>query len=284
MINAQKLVFQAKQLMKGKLKPETLQQLKYNIPWKYRLNSRIFEELLEKEKISIILPCFNESETISDIIHQILFLNIHNLEIIVVNDGSKDNSFEKLKKLQETEELKNILRIIHHDINKGYGRALINGILAATGDLIVTLDSDGQHNPLDIPWLCLPIKYENVDLVIGSRYEGKYHYRIPLLNRIGESFIQIILKFFFGINFINNQSGFRIFDKKVKTVVSKLKNSGMIFTTEFLIQSKLENIRMIEYPIELYNRKNGNSNVVKTRLFLELLKCVFEIKFPQKQF
>ncbi|MHA1337355.1 MAG: glycosyltransferase family 2 protein [Promethearchaeota archaeon] len=94
--------------------------------------------------------------------------NHQKYEIIIVDDGSTDNSILEIRKIIHN---KNI-RILQHDKNKGYGAALLTGIKHAKGKIIVTMDSDGQHNPEEIDNLIKPILENKADMTIGSRYKG----------------------------------------------------------------------------------------------------------------
>ncbi|KKL70165.1 hypothetical protein LCGC14_2107630, partial [marine sediment metagenome] len=98
-------------------------------------------ELVLKQKkrlISIVIPLYNEENTILDLIERIP--NHHQYEIILVDDGSTDTSLERIKEIENRD-----IRIIQHERNQGYGAALLSGFKHSTGDIIVTMDSDGQH-------------------------------------------------------------------------------------------------------------------------------------------
>jgi glycosyltransferase involved in cell wall biosynthesis len=223
-----------------------------------------------ERKVSIIIPCYNESKTILNVVHKIHELHLKHYEIIIVDDGSTDDSVDLLK------QTKNI-KIITHNDNLGYGKALINGILQSTGDIIITIDSDGQHDPGDIPGLCEPILQNKADLVVGSRYKGSYSYRIPFINRAGEAFVEIMLRIFFdhknGIK--NNQGGFRAFNHKTVKIFKEITFHGMTITTEILILALQKGFRVLEAPITLKDRLVGKSRVRKVVLLGNILYCFF---------
>jgi len=134
--------------------------------------------------ISIIIPLFNEENTIKDVIERIP--NHQQYEIILVDDGSTDNSIKKVQEIKDRE-----IKIVTHPKNKGYGEAVLSGFKHATGDILVTLDSDGQHNPEELPNLIKPIINKKADITIGSRYLGKCNYKMPLYVQVGAYFVQI---------------------------------------------------------------------------------------------
>ncbi|MBD3201152.1 MAG: glycosyltransferase, partial [Candidatus Lokiarchaeota archaeon] len=166
--------------------------------------------------ISVVIPLYNEENSIGKVLNCIP--NHLNYEIIVVDDGSTDNSILEVKKVENLK-----IRLIRHKTNQGYGAAILTGLKHARGEIIVTLDSDGQHNPKEIPKVIEPILNNNADIVIGSRYLGKCLYRVPLHTRTGELFIKFMLKSLFGLKIGNNQSGFRALRRETLTFFDQMK-------------------------------------------------------------
>ena len=180
--------------------------------------------------ISVIIPLYNEENSIKSLLNN--FPNHYRYEIIIVNDGSTDNSIQKIKEVNNSS-----IKIIHHERNLGYGAAIKTGFDHAKGDIIVTMDSDGQHDPKEIPYLIKPLIANQADLIVGSRYLGQCKYKIPLHTRAGEYFIKMSLWFLFNQKVYNNQNGFRAFKKDSLQLLKKLKSDGMGFTTELLFES-----------------------------------------------
>ncbi|MGQ4876901.1 MAG: glycosyltransferase family 2 protein, partial [Promethearchaeia archaeon] len=201
------------------------------------LNNNSFNSILKEISISIVIPLYNEENTIGNLINRIP--EHKNLEIIIVDDGSKDKSPEIIKKLMK----KRKLILIRHRINQGYGKALLTGIKKASGDIIISMDSDGQHNPEEISKLLIPILKKEADIVIGSRYLGRSNYPVPIYTRLGELVIEKILKIFFKQTIKNNQGGFRAFNRKSLIILNDIKYKGMAFTTEILFKASLMGLR-----------------------------------------
>lgn len=129
------------------------------------------DKIFPDKEISVIIPVFNEESTISDLIHEIVeTLSKGNLdfEVVIVDDGSNDRTLEVLREVKQN--LPKVLRVAHHLNNKGNGAALRTGIRVAHGEVVVTMDADGQHDPEDILKLLADIP--PYDLVIGARTEN----------------------------------------------------------------------------------------------------------------
>ncbi len=217
--------------------------------------------------ISVIIPVYNEENSIKGVIKRIP--NHRKYEIIIVDDGSTDNSVSKVKEI----EYDNII-ILQHQKNLGYGAALITGFKNATGNIIVTLDSDGQHKPEEIEKMIKPILQDKADLVIGSRYLGDCDYKVPLCTRIGEYCVNICILMLFGQRVGNNQNGYRCFRKEILNVLNNNLYVGMGFTTEFLFECAYNKLRIIEVPISLNPREHGTSYVDLVKIFKSILNCI----------
>ncbi len=226
--------------------------------------------------ISIILPMYNEENTIRSILEMLPRSKL--IEIIIIDDNSTDNSLKEIKKVKHYNEFK----IIRHLENRGYGNAILTGMKYATGDVIVSMDTDGQHTPDDIFSLIKPIFKGRADYTIGSRYLGSYHYRLPLATRLGEIFVEKFFQIFFGIKIMNNQNGFRAFTRELIPVFSNAKFLGYAFCTEQILQAKISEHKVLECPIKVYDREYGYSKIKLHILTLNILASLliyYLIKF-----
>lgn len=231
-------------------------------------NNHIKDRIQNKNPlISIILPLYNEEKSVKNVID--LIPNDIDHEVILVDDGSTDESIENVKKVNNK-----YIKIIKHEQNKGYGAALLTGFNYASGDIIVTIDSDGQHNPKEIPNIIEPIINKNADMVIGSRYLGETLYPIPLHIKIGEYFIKKALRLLYNQEICNNQSGFRAFHKSILAQFGEFYDYGMVFSTELLLKTLEIQKKIIEVPISLKPRIYGTSYVKLARILIKILTCV----------
>ena len=228
----------------------------------------LFSSRIDSKLLSIVIPVYNEEKTIRKVLEELP--KNKSIEIILVDDHSTDNSLDEIKKAKNL----NRIKVIKHEKNQGYGSALLTGINHATGDIIVTMDSDGQHCPEDIFYLINPIFTKEADITIGSRYHGTYNYRLPVSTRLGEAVIEKFILILFGQKVANNQGGFRAFHKRTLKIFKNIKFKDYAFTTELLLKASLSKFRIKECPIHLIDREYGSSKIVLSKLIFSLLLCV----------
>ena len=196
---------------------------------------------MKTPKVYIILPAYSESKVIKEVISSIKKEGYKN--IIVVDDGSNDNTYFEAKSTGVV--------TLSHPINRGKGAATQTGIDAAkllNADIIVTMDSDGQHDPKDIRKLVRPILEDKADVVIGSRMlntKDMPQSRI-LMNKIAN----IVTYIFFGIMVSDSQSGLRAYSKKAYNSVYTYMDRYE-FESEMLGQIKDANLKIKEVPIKV---------------------------------
>lgn len=228
-----------------------------------------FDASKESVLISIILPVYNEENTIGSILQNLPYHP--SIEIIAIDDHSTDASLKEIEKVR----INRGIKVLRHKLNKGYGATIMTGIKNATGRIIVTMDSDGQHNPDDIYHLIKPILNGTSDFTIGSRYLGSYHYRLPLSTRFGEVLTEKLLRLFFGVNILNNQNGFRAFKREIIYIFENMRYFGYAFCTEQILIAALFGYKIKECPIKVYDREYGSSKIVLWKLALDILSSIF---------
>jgi len=190
------------------------------------------------QNITVILPAYNEEVSIGSIV----LLTKHYVDnVIVVDDGSSDRTAEIARKAGA--------EVIVHEVNKGKGSALKTGFSAAEGaDIIVTMDSDGQHNPRDIPRLVQPILKGEADLVNGSRYLNGLDRNTPLYRRVGQRVLDRFTNLNSGLKITDSQSGFRAFAASTKEFF-RFNAQGMAIESEMLSDAAKSGIRIKEVEI-----------------------------------
>jgi len=171
-------------------------------------------------KISIIIPAYNEDEGIENTLCELLeFAKGRDWEIIVVNDGSTDKTVEKLKKYDR-------IKVIDHPYNKGYGAALKTGIRQAICDIVVFFDSDGQHNPEDIPRLLE--KLPEYDMAVGQRTKNT---RKDWLRKPGKWILGIVANILSEHKIPDLNSGLRAIKRNIIFDMLEIFPDGFSFST-----------------------------------------------------
>jgi len=189
-------------------------------------------------KTLIILPAYNEELTIGSVVALAKKFG----DVLVVDDGSRDKTS---KIAQEVGAI-----VLRHEVNKGKGCALKTGFkyaLSKEYDIVVWLDSDGQHNPDEIPLLLEPIVKGEADLVIGSRYLNESKKEIPIYRRLGLWVLNTMTKMAAKVE-VDSQSGFRAMNKKALESLD-LSSDGYSIETDIIVKASEMGIRLMEVPI-----------------------------------
>jgi len=196
-------------------------------------------------KLSIIIPAYNEEKTLQRVLESIprKISGINEIVTIVVDDGSTDRTYS-IAKSKATHALR-------HAINLGVGAATITGIDMAKklkSDMVVTIDADGQHNPLDLPKLIDPILAKKADIVIGSRMLNSNN-SMPAIKIIGNWVMNFITFIVFHRWVSDSQSGMKALSSKALSRM-KLCSMGYEICSEIVGDAKEKNLKLIEVPIE----------------------------------
>jgi glycosyltransferase involved in cell wall biosynthesis len=207
--------------------------------------------------LSVVIPAYNEEKGIAEIIQRVLGLKeelgrigIGDLELLVVDDGSKDQTAQIARQIED-------VCLIQHAKNKGYGAALKTGFSIASGDLIGFLDADGTYPPEYFPQLCLKAM-NGSDLVIGSRMAGAAS-QMPLMRRIGNLFFANLLSLLGCQHISDSASGMRVFKRQVLERIYPLPD-GLNLTPVMSTRAVHEGICMTEVPIP-YCERLGRSKL-----------------------
>jgi hypothetical protein len=203
-----------------------------------------------KESFSLCLPAYNEQDNIEDTLDAacvILPEFVERFELVVVNDGSGDQTGAVLARFADNEPR---LRIVTHEENRGYGAALTSALRAAQGDLVCILDSDGQFSLLNLPELLL--KTDTADVVIGYR-KKRADSPIRLLNAWAWNRLMRVL---LGIAVRDLDCAFKVFRQDTVRSLS-LTSRGACISAEILVQCVRRGLKIAEVPVDHFPRSHG---------------------------
>jgi glycosyltransferase involved in cell wall biosynthesis len=159
-------------------------------------------------KVSIVIPCYNEKETIEKIVDAVLNAPLENKEIIIVDDCSQDGT----RAVIQDRVSQMVDRIIYHPENRGKGAALRSGFAAATGEIILVQDADLEYSPQDYPLLLEPLLSGKADAVLGSRFMGGRPHRVLFFwHMVGNKFLTLLSNMFTNINLTDVETGYKAF-------------------------------------------------------------------------
>lgn len=212
---------------------------------------------MNKRNVSIVIATLNEERYIAEVIAAV---KDYTDELIIVDGHSRDKTVDIARSLGAK---------VIYDNGKGKGDAIRCGISSATGDIIVFIDADGSHDPLDIPRMVAPIQDGCADMVIGSRGTGgsdELHGDIEKFLRItGSGLILLLINYRFNVRLTDSQNGFRAIRRSVAIDLGLCENITTI-EQEMLIKCLKKGYKVVEVPAHEYARKFGKSNISLRRM------------------
>src|SRR3989338_2896603 len=216
-----------------------------------------------KEKITkviVMIPAYNEEATIGKVIRDIKEIgrnDFNKIEVLVVNDGSTDNTIRVSKEAEAD-------HLFSHKNNLGLGMTFKDGINEALkhgADIIVNIDADGQFNPKDIPRLLQPILENKADMVTCSRFKDPALVpKMPGIKIFGNKFFARIINSFLNKSYTDTQCGFRAYSREAALHLTLF--GKYTYTQEVFIDLVKKGFRIVEVPCAVIGERNGKSRVV----------------------
>ena len=229
-------------------------------------------------KISIVIPCYNEANTIETIIKAVLSTPFNNREVIIVDDNSTDGTKEILNKKISP----HVEKIIYHEINQGKGAALRTGFENVTGDVVIIQDADLEYNPLEYPILLQPILDGVADVVYGSRFQGgKAHRVMYFWHYAGNKILTLLSNMFTNLNLSDMETCYKTFRTEI---INQIKIEENHFGVEPEITAKFAKLgcRIYEVGISYNGRTYKEGKKINWKDGISALWCIVKYNLIQK--
>ncbi|MGB0917820.1 MAG: glycosyltransferase family 2 protein [Flavobacteriales bacterium] len=220
--------------------------------------------------LSVIIPAYNEEESLKVLMPDLLaFVNEHNLQLIIVNDGSKDGTRNVLESFSGAENFS----FYNHKVNRGYGGAIKTGVRNSETTYSITIDADGQHDLADVLALHQSISAQDADMVVGSRMA---HKDASLYRGLGKGLIRMFAKMLLPIHIQDINSGMKIYDTQLAKKYIRLCPDHMAFSDIIAMVFISKKHLVLEQPINIKPRTAGVSTI-STLTAIETVKEILNI-------
>jgi glycosyltransferase involved in cell wall biosynthesis len=225
-------------------------------------------------KLSIVMPVYNEKDTIREIAARVLRVETGlETELIIVDDFSKDGTRDILKQLTDPR-----IRVFFHDRNQGKGAALRTGFARATGDIVLVQDADLEYDPREYPQLLGPILDGRADVVYGSRFLSGPHRVLFFWHYMGNRIMTATCNLFSNLNLTDMETCYKVFKREVLSKIT-LKSDRFGFEPEVTIKVARLKARIYEVPISYSGRDYTEGKKISWRDGVAAIWHMIRFKF-----
>ena len=224
-------------------------------------------------KLSVVIPVYNEVENIREILKRVQSTKLAS-EIIVVDDGSQDGTRDTLKNLDGQEKV----RVILHERNQGKGAAVMTGLRAAHGDILLIQDADLEYDPRDYPVLLQPIEEGKADVVYGSRFLGAPHRVTMFWHLMANRLLTFMTNILYNTILTDMETGYKVFRREVIENM-KVRARRFDFEPEFTAKALKHHYRIFEVPISFNPRDYSQGKKIKLKDAFEAVWTLLKYRF-----
>jgi glycosyltransferase involved in cell wall biosynthesis len=223
--------------------------------------------------LSVVIPVYNEVENIGEIIKRVQSTKLAQ-EIIIVDDGSKDGTRDALQNFAAPKKV----RVILHERNQGKGAAVVTGLRAAEGDILLIQDADLEYNPRDYPTLLQPIEEGLADVVYGSRFLGAPHRVTMFWHMVANRLLTFMTNILYNTILTDMETGYKVFRREVIDGMN-IRAKRFDFEPEFTAKVLKRKYRIFEVPISFNPRDYSQGKKIKLRDAFEAVWTLLKYRF-----
>jgi len=223
-------------------------------------------------KLSVVIPCYNEINTLASVLHSVIDSPGLEKEIIVVDDGSTDGT----RQLLEADFEGKLARVIYLEKNQGKGAALRLGFAAATGDIVIVQDADLEYDPNDYPGMIEPILNNQADVVYGSRFTGHRPHRVLYFwHRMGNGLLTFLSNMFTNLNLTDIETGYKAFRREVIQSI-EIEEDRFGFEPEITAKVARGQYRIYEVGIAYFGRTYSEGKKAGWKDGIRAIWCILK--------
>jgi dolichol-phosphate mannosyltransferase len=229
--------------------------------------------------LSIVVPCYNEERTLEGCIDSVLAIQDEGLklQLIVVDDCSKDDSLNVAKRLQQRVPG---MVVLHHEVNQGKGAALRTGIQGATGDFLAIQDADREYDPMDLKRLLVPLRRGEADVVLGSRFLSHgYHRVLYYWHSLGNRFLTTLSNMLTDLNLTDMETCYKVFRRELIQSIP-IEENRFGFEPEVVAKIAQLRVRVYEMGISYRGRTYAEGKKIGVRDGFRALYCILKYNLP----
>ncbi len=237
------------------------------------------DNLKSIKTLSIIIPVYNEEKTLSAVlekVNKVILPDSISKQIIIVDDGSSDNSIREAEEFIQSNPGYNI-ELIHSDFNKGKGAAVRMGLERVKGEFLIVQDADLEYDPDEYQLLLKPVIEGHADVVYGSRFRGNNPHRILFFwHTMGNKFLTFLSNLFCNLNLTDMETCYKLINTEVIKKI-KLKENRFGFEPEITTKiSKVKDVRIYEVGISYYGRKFREGKKINWKDGFHAIWCIIK--------
>jgi glycosyltransferase involved in cell wall biosynthesis len=223
------------------------------------------------------MPVYNEAATVAKVVGVVLQQPCVQ-ELVVVDDCSRDGSWEVLHNIAQTE---GRVKVFRHDMNQGKGAALRTGISKATAGIVLIQDADLEYDPNEYEMLIAPILSDKADVVFGSRFAGGRSHRVLYYwHSVGNKFLTMLSNMTTNLNLTDMETCYKVFRREIVQRI-RIEENRFGFEPEITAKVAAMDARIYEVPVSYYGRTYAEGKKINWRDGFSAIRCIFRYNFAR---